>query len=257
MTHTENTSDFFCGRGPEQGVLIALIGADGSGKSTLAEMLAKTIARRRKAQNCYLGLGSADIRDKIADMGAAGKWLASLMVRRADQARDKKQKIPGPMTAIVMYALSRKRLARFKAARRLRDEGYAVITDRYPQMEVPGIYDGPLLSAARAEGFIVSRLAAAERRLYDRMVAARPDLVVKLKIDPETALSRKPDHRRHDIEIKVAVTEKLTFNDAPMVEVDASRPLDAVFAEVKRLVSPAVGIPVENMCPGFVPNLDD
>lgn len=230
--------------GPGEGALIALVGADGSGKSTLADMLAETIGRHRKARGCYLGLGSADIRDRIAGFGAPGEYIAAKLVKRVDQSRDKDQKIPGAFTALGMYGFSRLRLSRFKRARRLRRQGFIVITDRYPQTEVPGIYDGPLLSAARAEGFIVRMLAAAERRIYERMVADRPDLLIKLVIDAETALRRKPDHRRCDIEVKVAVTGKLTFGGAKIVEIDAGRPLEQVFGELERIVLPALGIAV-------------
>ncbi len=237
----EDMSDF-PGIGPEQGALIALVGIDGSGKSTNSVMLARSIAGHRPVETCYLGLGSSGMREKISSLGWPGRWFARFMDRRAEQSKHKEKKIPGAATAIVMYVLSRRRMSRFKKAHRMRRQGHIVIADRYPQNEVMGLYDGPLLSAARAESFIVKQLANAERRLYERMAETRPDLVVKLVISVDAALRRSPRHMRHDIERKALVGEKLSYNHAPIVEVDASRPLDEVFDEIQQRVLPALGI---------------
>jgi hypothetical protein len=96
-----------------------------------------------------------------------------------------------------------------------------VITDRYPQVEVPGFYDGPGLSAARPDSWMVAKLAARERAVYDWMASFVPTHVIRLNIDVETALQRKPDHARALIEKKVAATPKLTFNGAPITDLDA------------------------------------
>lgn len=227
---------------PNRGNLIALVGADGSGKSTLAKMLCEEIGRHGRARAAYLGLGSADIRDRIAALPVIGPPFAAHLVRRADQARDREQKIPGVTTALVMIVLSRMRFRRYQRACRARALGYVVVSDRYPQIEVPGIYDGPLLSAARPGNAVVHFLARAERRIYEHMVAVPPDLVIKLHVSVKTSLQRKPDHRRRDVEAKVAVTESLNFGGAACIDVDADRPLEAVFGEIAGLVLPALGI---------------
>ena len=227
---------------PNRGALIAMVGADGSGKSTLAKMLAEEIGRHRRARAIYLGLGSADMRDRIAALPVIGPPFAAHLVRRADQARDREQRIPGVTTALVMIVLSRMRFRRYRRAHRARARGYVVVSDRYPQTEVPGIFDGPLLSAARPGNAVVHFLANAERRIYERMASVPPDLVIKLHVSVETSLRRKPDHRRRDVEAKVAVTRSLNFAGAACVDVDADRPLEAVFEEIVGLVLPALGI---------------
>jgi energy-coupling factor transporter ATP-binding protein EcfA2 len=140
--------------------LIAIIGADGSGKSTLAADLAAQLARERPTRHIYLGLGSGPLGQRIAAWPLVGPLLGRIIGKKADRTRDPKDRIPGPATALVVYWFSTRRKARFDAMMALRRRGVLVITDRYPQIEVPGFYDGPGLSSARAASGFVRWLAA-------------------------------------------------------------------------------------------------
>ncbi len=202
--------------------LIAIIGADGSGKSTLAKDLAAELARERPTEYVYLGLGSGPIGHKIAALPVAGPLLAPMLEKKAGRTRDPKDKIPGLATALVVYHFSRRRKKRFDAMMALRRRGILVITDRYPQVEEAGFYDGPGLSTARAEGAMIRRLAAREARLYKQMAAEVPSLVLRLNIDADTALARKPEHDRELVEAKIAVTPRLRFGGARIVDIDAT-----------------------------------
>ena len=220
--------------------LIAIIGADGSGKSTLAADLAADMARDRPTAHVYLGLGSGPLGQRIAAWPVIGPLLGRVIGKKADRTRDPKERIPGPFTALVVYWFSTRRKARFDAMMALRRQGVLVITDRYPQIEVPGFDDGPGLSAARAEGAVVRWLAAREARLYAAMAAHRPTLVLRLNIDADTALARKPDHGRALVEQKVAITPQLTFGGAPIAEIDATMDYAAEVALARRLIDQAI-----------------
>jgi thymidylate kinase len=220
--------------------LIAIIGADGSGKSSLAADLAAEFTRERPTEYAYLGLGSAPMGEKIAALPIIGPLLAPVIERKARRTRDPKDRIPGALTALVVYQLSRRRKARFDAMLELRRRGVMVITDRYPQTEAPGFYDGPGLSMARAEGRFVRWLAASEARLYAEMVAHVPTLVLRLNIDADTALARKPDHRRELVEAKIAVTPTLRFGGAPIAEIDATIDYPDVRAAARRAIDQAL-----------------
>lgn len=216
--------------------LFAIIGADGSGKSTLAADLAAQIACERPCRHVYLGLGSGPLGQRIAAWPLIGPLLGRIIDKKADRTRDPKDKIPGPVTALVVYWFSTRRKARFDAMMALRRNGVLVITDRYPQVEVPGFYDGPGLAAARADSGFVRWLAAREMRLYTAMAAHRPDLVIRLLIDADTALARKPEHGRALVEQKIAVTPRLTFGGARIVDVDATMDYAAEVALARRLI---------------------
>ena len=210
--------------------LIAVIGCDGSGKSTLAEALVAEYANQRPVAYVYLGLKSGAMGEAIKKWPVIGPSFERKLSRRATQARDSQQKIPGLATALAIYLLSTIRQRRFSQTVKLREAGRMVITDRYPQIEVPGFYDGPGLSAAKPDSRIVAWLAKREYANYAAMAAHVPTLVIRLDIDIETALARKPDHARGLLEKKIAVTPTLTFNGAPITELDGREAFPAVKA---------------------------
>jgi len=142
------------------GALIAIVGCDGSGKSTLAADVLKRLQGTRLAQLCYLGLRSGEIGNRIKRFKLGGPAIERFLSGKAKQAQTKDARIPGLGTALVLYGFSLLRMRRFRRMLALRRKGVIVITDRYPQTEVAGFYDGPGLSAARAGSPIVARLAA-------------------------------------------------------------------------------------------------
>jgi thymidylate kinase len=216
---------------PTLAPLIAIVGADGSGKSTLSADMVETLrAEGRRVELCYLGLGTGDLGNRIKAWPLIGPLLERVLTGKAEQARDKDARIPGLLTALVIYRLSLIRRNRFRRMLALRRAGVTVLTDRYPQTEVPALFEGPGLSAARAESGALRRLAARERAIYEWMASYRPDLVVRLNVDVETALARKPDHKRSLIERKVAVLPQLRFNGAPILDLDGRRPYEEVRA---------------------------
>ena len=202
--------------------LVAIIGCDGSGKSTLAADMRTCLAKERPVETCYLGLGSGELGNRIRRWPVIGPIVERKLAQKASQTRDKSQKIPGVITALVVFAFSLARMRRFRRVLALRRSGVTVITDRYPQTEVVGFYDGPGLSAARAGGPAVAWLAARERRMYEWMSSFRPDVVLRLHIDAQTAYDRKPDHDLALLHKKVEATSRLRFHGARIVEIDAA-----------------------------------
>lgn len=111
-----------------------------------------------------------------------------------------------------------------------------MITDRYPQAEIAGSFDGPGLSWTRKGTALVERIAARERALYEQMASSHPTLLVRLNVDVDTAMSRKADHQRELLERKLAVISTLRFGGAHIVDIDASRPYAEVLAIVRAVL---------------------
>lgn len=75
-------------------------------------------------------------------------------------------------------------------------QGYLLITDRYPQVEVPGFrFDGPQLAKTTGGNGWIKMLRQRELKLYQWMASYLPVLLIRLGIDEQTAFARKPDHQ--------------------------------------------------------------
>lgn len=219
-----------------QGPLIALVGCDGSGKSTLSFDLVETLKHVQPTKCCYLGQGSGNIGRKISQLKLGGKLLGRIIDKKAKAARTKGKKIPGVFTALVIFTFSCIRFFNFKKMMRLRKQGIFIVTDRYPQTEVVGFYDGPGLSAAQTKNRFIQLLVRLEYKLYDYMAAVKPDLVIRLNIDVETAYQRKQDHDYNLLKIKVDATQKLHFRGAPIIDLDATLPYEDVYAQALKVI---------------------
>ena len=218
--------------------LIAVVGCDGTGKSTLTHDLVKRLRQGGPTERRYMGLISGEQGDRIKRLPLIGPRLERRLAAKAAKAQDMRNKVPGVFGALVMYGLSLWRAARLRKVIRLAERGVLVITDRFPQAEIAGFrYDGPGLGLSRSSHWAVRKLAEREQRLYERMAACRPALVIKLDIDFATAHARKPDHGPEELNDKIAVMARLRFNGAPLFELDARPPYAEVLENALRAIT--------------------
>jgi thymidylate kinase len=218
--------------------LIAIVGSDGSGKSTVGEILLDWMQQSRPTQLCHLGKQTGNIGRAIAKWPIIGGRLDRTITKKAGKARDKRG--PGAVTALIIYLFSMRRVRRFRRMLAVRRQGVTILSDRFPQLGVPGPMDGLGLAKA-ADGSAFTRfLARRERRHYEWMTAYRPTLVIRLNVDLATALARKPDHRPASLKTKVEDVPRLSFNGAPIVDIDSTQPLDEVVVQAKRAITSAL-----------------
>lgn len=219
--------------------LIAVVGSDGSGKSTLSQDILEHIRKSRPAELGYLGLGSGEQGRAIGRWPLIGPALYRWLDGIAEALRDPNAPIPGLIPGLYAMRKSRKRRAQFERLLDRRRAGMAIVTDRYPQTEVYGLHDGPIL-AGRATTPRLARLQAEEHALYAEMAAYVPTLVIRLNIDVDTAMSRKPDHVRALIARKVETVHLLAFSGAPVIDLDATMPYDEELRLALRAVDAAL-----------------
>ena len=219
--------------------LIAVIGCDGSGKSTVSESILDWVRGYGPAAAAHLGKQSGNLGRALARLPMIGPLIGRVINRKVTSVRDYRatNKAPGVFVALVIYALSLRRVLRFRRMLALRRQGLIIVTDRYPQLELPGAYDGPGLSVTAQGNPIVRWLARREQVAYAWMTGYRPDLVLRLNVDLDTACARKPDHRRELLRDKVAATPLLKFNGAPIVEIDSTQALADVLAAARLAVA--------------------
>ncbi|MCI4592087.1 nucleoside triphosphate hydrolase [Sphingobium sp. BYY-5] len=213
--------------------LIAVVGCDGSGKSTVTQALQVWMSECGSTRICHLGKQSGNIGRRIARLPLLGRRLDKSIHAKAQKAQAGQG--PGLMAALVIYLFSMRRVYRFHRMMRLRREGYAIIADRFPQVGIPGPMDGLGLANARQSG-LIGMIARSERQRYEAMVANKPDLVLRLNVSLDVAVARKPDHRFSSLARKIADVPRLTFEGAPIVELDAEQPLEQVLAQAKAAI---------------------
>ena len=225
--------------GPAPAALIAIVGSDGSGKSTVGVELLAWMRERRPTEFCHLGKQTGNIGRAIARWPIVGKRLDKTIAAKAGKARDPGG--PSAFTALIIYLFSMRRVRRFRRMLAIRRRGITILADRFPQLAVPGPMDGLGLAQAAERGSAFTRLLARRERLhYEWMASHVPTLVLRLNVDLATAIARKPDHRVSSLKTKVDDVSRLSFTGAPIVDIDATKPLDLVLIQAKQAIDAAL-----------------
>gem|GEM_PF-53934 len=219
--------------------LIAIVGCDGSGKSTVSEEILAWARGYGPAAITHLGKQQGNTGRSISKLPLVGKFLGRFIARKASTVHKSRtvNKAPDTFPAIVMSAFTLKRVRRFRRMMALRQKGLIIIADRYPQLDIPGTSDSTDMSVAAQGNRFVRWLAQREQAAFEWMTSYRPDLVIRLNVDIDTAFARKPDHSREGLERKIRNIPQLTFNGAPITEIDATQPLAEVVAAAKAAVT--------------------
>lgn len=216
--------------------IIAIIGIDGSGKTTVCSEIVTWLDTNYPVRLCHLGRQTGNIGRAIAKLPFLGKKIDSKISVKSRKARSDK----GPMAgvALIIFLLSLKRVYRFYKMLRLKKQGFLIITDRFPQTSVIGGLDGPDLTVDHPESKISCYLTRLERRLYSWMTDHKPDLVIRLNVNLETAMKRKPDHRLSSMKRKIETIEKITFKGAPILDLHSDiQSLEEVVQQAKNAIT--------------------
>ena len=126
--------------------------------------------------------------------------------------------------------LAREKRQKLRAVSRARAAGAIVLCDRYPQNEIMGFNDGPLLSEWRHHDRAWRRLLARwESGPYEWAHLHPPDLVVKMRVSAAVALARKPDMEPDEVARRIAAIETMSFGpDTRTLVIDADAPIEQV-----------------------------
>lgn len=227
---------------PGQGLVVAFLGADGSGKSTVTKRVQSDWQHKLDVPLFYMGIGDGQshIAVELAKLILfCGRKLRSLLKKKNAEKNppgEKQQTYrPNPVLALA-GALAKKSL--IKKIKRLRNKGYVVICDRWPQASHPGMNDGPILHESLNDPSPLLRLISKwESHQYEAMQRIlKPDLCLKLIASLEVALDRKPENEavKEIIADKIKIIKELEIASGHKdVIINADQSLEDVLKQVR------------------------
>jgi len=224
-------------RAPGGGSVVAVVGVDGSGKTTVVAAIRAWLSSEVDVVPIYLGTGAGRPSLLLRPFKLMVPVVRSILKTKPSGASHGtvSTRPPGPLyTGLMMLwaaIVAREKRNKLLAARRGAQRGLVVIADRYPQDEIVGFNDGPLLTRLPRAPRWLRRLEASAYALARRVP---PDLVIKLDVLAKTAERREPDMNPAIIRERIADLHRLTFAGARVVRVDAERPLIDVIRAVQR-----------------------
>jgi thymidylate kinase len=229
-------------RNPAGGVVVAFLGPDGCGKSTLARETRQWLGWKLDVHSVYFGSGDGPVslqRWPLKLMRGLHRRLRPRVAPPAPESRVAGRRVGiARLRWVWAISLALEKRARMRSVVRARNRGMAVVCDRYPQIQVMEFNDGPLLAAWLDHSrFWRRRLARWELEVYRAATRTAPDLAFKLSVDADVARQRKPEVSAAEVRRRLSALARIDYGPScRIVEVDASRPLDRVLADVKRNV---------------------
>ena len=223
---------------PRGGLLIALVGADGSGKSSLAKRVATWLRWKLDARVIYFGSGDGP----SSFLRLPFRQVLRLVIAARRDTRQPiaplRERVPTAVRALWALVLALEKRRRLMQVWRARNRGLVVVCDRYPQNQIMGFSDGPLLDRWKyARSPWLRMLARWEATPYAWAQAHAPDLVLRLRVTPWVAVRRKPEMQLDEVCRRERAVAELRFPIATRVrDVNADRAWDDVLLECKREV---------------------
>jgi hypothetical protein len=224
-------------RAPGGGCVVAIVGLDGSGKSTANANIHAWLGSEIDVMPVYFGTGDGRPSLLLLPFKLMVPMLTPVLKKKPKRASHGKitNEAPGFLYSLLLMVwavvVARERRGKLIAAHRGASRGLVVVTDRYPQNEIDGFNDGPLLTRLAWAPLWLRRWEAATYALARRLP---PDLVIKLKVSAKTVQQREPDMDSTIIEDRIEAFPRLTFSSSDVVVINAEQPLADVQAAIKQ-----------------------
>jgi hypothetical protein len=216
---------------------VAVIGIDGSGKSTIVTTVRAWLGQEIDVVPIYFGTGGGRPSLLLWPFKLLVPLITLFLKTKPKGASHGKisDRPPGLLYSLLLTVwatvVAIEKRSKLSAAHRGASRGLLVLTDRYPQNEIPGFNEGPLMSRLTSVPLWLRRF---EARAYSLAHRLPPDLVIKLIVTPETAARREPDMDPAVMRTRIAAVPRLAFPGARVVCIDAEQPLAEVMRAVKR-----------------------
>ncbi|MCO8287175.1 hypothetical protein WMB10_04640 [Tetragenococcus halophilus] len=234
---------------PAGGAAVAFLGSDGAGKTTTIRYVKKELGKKLDVKIIYLGSGdgSSSLLRKPMKMIAkkvGGKGLGHSVAKEYSQNNKNDVSLKGRLYSMakIMWAdtLAKEKKKKLKKVTKARNNGMIILLDRYPQIEVDGYNDGPLLSKYIKNGSgILYKKAVKEFYIYRSAYLNPPDLTLKLLVPTQIATQRKPEMSVEEIENKKAAVIKMKPSENSVIidtSVNLTESLRNVMNEIWKVI---------------------
>lgn len=215
-----------------KGLIIAFIGQDGSGKSTITADLETWLRWKMEAKRFYLGSGDHFM-----------PWEKRVQIKLRGKKTFLTRIIQSWLPLSIHMKLSKNVLKTILRARHYANNGGIAFFDRYPQIIVPGINDGPKIRERYAKRVhnsflksIILLCAQIEEKNLKKATMLSPDIVVKLLLPPEESIRRKPQENIEDVKRKHQIIKMLTFDGSQTFTIDATEEYKKELLEIKSII---------------------
>jgi thymidylate kinase len=228
------------------GALIAIVGGDGAGKSTVVDALSRWLSSEH-IDSHTMHMGKPRWSPLTAIVKGLLKLVAATKRSSTSSAKALRSSLAGAdegkMTLRNRARLgwevltARDRFRTYRRARRLASNGSIVLCDRYPLPQV-SLMDGAVTARMRDParwGRWARSLATLERHYYERI--ASPDILIVLRLDPDTAVERKRGvEPESSVRPRSEEIWRMDWHGTPAIVIDASSPKGLVLSEIKSVI---------------------
>lgn len=223
---------------PSGGLVVSFLGCDGAGKSTTLAYVKNEFNKKIDVATIYFGSGDGSSSLLRKPMKAIAKRIGGKGVGHsiAKEYNDKKRvslkaRVYSACKIVWAVTLAIEKKYKFRDMVKARNNSMLVLTDRYPQTNMPECSDGPLLHRYMNKKGIFKKIAVWEEKIYKLAKVNQPDLAVKLIVPTEIAISRKPEMTSEEIEQKKSIVMSMDVADKILV-VDTSSPFEKTRSEI-------------------------
>lgn len=228
------------------GALIAVVGGDGAGKTTAVDALSRWFSSENiDSHMVHMGKPrwsplTALVKSLLKLVAAAKRSSTSSAkaLRSSLSAADEGKMTLRNRARLVWEVLTaRDRFRTHRRARRLASNGSVVLCDRYPLPQV-SLMDGAVTARMKDPsrwGGWARSMAAMERSYYDRI--ASPDLLIVLRLDPDTAVERKRGvEPESSVRPRSEEIWRMDWRGSQAIVVDATSSKDQVLSEIRSVI---------------------
>jgi thymidylate kinase len=234
------------------GAMIAILGGDGAGKSTAVNGIYKWLSKDFETTRIHMGKPAwswttITIRGILKIGSLLGLYPGASSSR---ETLNKKSLVsPGYPQLLREICIARDRYRTYLKSRRFAAKGGLVILDRFPLPQIQ-LMDGPqakriieqLMDGPQVNNFLrPSRssqpfmfLEKLEESYYQQIVL--PELMIVLRVDPETAVKRKTDEDAAAVRKRSTEIWEINWDHSEAHIIDASESKPEVLNKIKSLI---------------------